>query len=176
MPTDAPLFAPETDAGVLKEAVRLSEKLLDAQLTIISAMAQRAGALAAMMGAGATAMLGAELLALGVLREPFTWRAYAVAMIAPSILFAGCTFCGMAAGTSKFQTAGNLPSAWKGNVAPDDLCDALCGELENYEGYARLNATILARHAGYLRRGLRLGFAAPVVLAMIGAVYFSCQG
>ena len=102
-----PLFDAKTDESVLREAVRLAEKCLDAQLAIISALAQRAGALAAMFGAGATAMLAAELVAIGALKLPLDLLAYAVALMAPAIMFTGCTLCGMAASTSTFQTSGN---------------------------------------------------------------------
>jgi hypothetical protein len=50
-------------------------------------------------------------------------------------MFVACTFCGMAAGTSSFQPAGNLPAAWQGNVTEADLNEALKGELDNYQKY-----------------------------------------
>jgi hypothetical protein len=168
-PAATPLFDAKTELGVLREAVRFAEKCLDAQLTIISALAQRAGSLAAMFGAGATAMLGAELAALAALKMPLNLQAYGVALVAPAIMFAGCTLCGMAASTSTFQTAGNDPSGW---CTEADLCGALIGELGNYNGYVRHNDGIISRHARHLRFGLRLGFLSPVTLAVIGACFF----
>jgi hypothetical protein len=170
-----PLFDANCDEVILREAVRLAEKCLDAQLTIISALAQRAGSLAAMFGAGATAMLAAELVAIGVLKLPLDLRAYGVALLAPAIMFAGCTLCGMAASTSTFQTSGNYPSFWCKNVTEAHLCAALIGELDNYDGYIKHNDKIIVAHARYLRSGLRLGFWSPVTLAVVGAVFFSLR-
>lgn len=167
-----PLFDAKTDESVLREAVRLAEKCLDAQLAIISALAQRAGALAAMFGAGATAMLAAELVAIGALKLPLDLLAYAVALMAPAIMFTGCTLCGMAASTSTFQTSGNYPSGWCKNVTKEDLYGALIGELENYDEYIGHNNKIISTHARYLRYGLKFGFLSPIVLAAIGALFF----
>lgn len=157
---------------LIKEAVRLAEKQLDAQLTIIGALAQRAGALAAMLGAGATAMLGAEILALNALRVEQTLGTYLAALLAPSLMFAGCAYCGMAAGTSKFQTSGDFPSSWEGNNTRDDMKDFLVGELRNYQKYIDDNDVIIRSHADYLRRGLRWGFLSPILLTLIGAAFF----
>lgn len=162
----------DTDIDVVKEAIRLAEKQLDAQLAIISAMAQRAGALAGVLGAGATAMLGAEVLVLNSLKVDLSLGAFMGALIAPMFMFAGCAYCGMAAGTSTFQTSGNYPEAWRGNITKDDYKDALIGELINYQAYIVDNDHILKDHAGYLRRGLRFGFISPIALALIGAVFF----
>jgi hypothetical protein len=166
------MFPPETHPQVTREAVRLAEKLLDSQLALIGALAQRAGALAGVFGAGATAMLGAEVLVMNALHEPLTLRVYAIALIAPAIMFVACTFCGMAAGTSSFQPAGNLPAAWKGNVTEDDLNEALKGELDNYQKYLDDNDKTISTHAKYFRCGLSIGFCSPITLALIGAVYF----
>lgn len=169
------MFPNDTHIVVLREVVRLAEKCLDAQLMIISALAQRAGALAGVLGAGATAMLGAELLVLNALDVKLNLSAFGTALLAPMVLFAGCAYCGRAAGTSTFQTSGNFPSAWSGNVTEPDLNEALVGELENYEKYINDNHRIIADHARYLRFGLLLGFASPIVLAVVGAFFFFCR-
>jgi hypothetical protein len=88
------------------------------------------------------------------------------------IMFAGCALCGKAAGTSTFQPAGNEPKAWIGNVVETDLNDALIGELDNYQTYITDNGAIITKHAKYLRNGLRLGFASPIVLALTGMAFF----
>ncbi|MSP75690.1 MAG: hypothetical protein EXR12_06100 [Rhodospirillaceae bacterium] len=120
-------------------------------------------------------MLGAELLVLNALDVKLNLAAFGVALMAPMVMFAGCAYCGRAAGTSSFQTSGNFPSAWSGNVAESDLNEAFVGELENYEKYIKDNHQIIADHARYLRFGLLLGFASPIVLALIGAIFFYCR-
>lgn len=162
----------DTHFNIVREAVRLAEKQLDAQLTIIGALAQRAGALSGVLGAGATAMLGAEILMLNALKINLGLGAFLAALIAPMVMFTGCALCGMAAGTSTFQIAGNYPASWQGNITEDDLKDALIGELNNYQGYILENDAIINLHAEYLRRGLRFGFTSPIVLATIGIVFF----
>lgn len=166
------MFPPETELQVTREAIRLAEKLLDAQLAIIGALAQRAGALAGVFGAGATALLAAEVLVLSALHEALSLRIYVGTLVAPAIMFAACTLCGMAAGTSTFQPAGNFPEAWRGNITLEDLNEALKGELENYQKYLKDNDDTLKAHAQYLRCGLLVGFCSPVTLALIGAIYF----
>ena len=166
------MFANETSIVVLREVVRLAEKHLDAQLAIISALAQRAGALAGVLGAGATAMLGAELLVVNALGVGLNLSVFGAALLAPMIMFAGCAYCGSAAGTSTFQTSGNFPKAWAGNVTEGDLNEALVGELSNYQMYIEGNDRIITNHARYLRFGLLFGFASPVVLSLVGAVFF----
>lgn len=169
------MFPNDANIVVLREVIRLSEKYLDAQLTIMGALAQRAGALAGVLGAGATAMLGAELLVLNALNVKLNLAAYGAALVSPMVMFAGCAYCGRAAGTSTFQTSGNFPSAWSGNVSEADLNEAFVGELENYEKYIKDNHQIIADHARYLKLGLILGFASPIVLALIGAAFFYCH-
>lgn len=164
-----------TSPEVVKEAIRSAEKFLDAQLAIISALAQRSGALAAMMGAGATAMLGAELLVLNALAVKLTLGAYVVTLIAPMIMFGGCCFCGLAAGTSTFQTAGTLPHLWAGNLTAQELNVAQIGELDNYQKYLVDNDVIISRHAKYLRIGLVLGFMSPIALVLVGGAFFAIR-
>lgn len=169
------MFPSETSIVVLREVIRLAEKHLDAQLAIISALAQRAGALAGVLGAGATAMLGAELLVVNALGVGLNLSVFGAALLAPMIMFVGCAYCGRAAGTSTFQTAGNFPKAWVGNVTEADLNEALVGELSNYQKYLEDNDRIITDHARYFRFGLLLGFASPIVLTLVGAAFFYCR-
>ncbi len=169
-------FDKDTNDAVVREALRSSEKWLDAQLAVVSSLSQRAGAMAAMLGASATAMLGAELVVLAALSMPLNLWTYGGALVAPGIMFVGCAFCGSAARSSKFYLPGNFPSAWFGNHTEEDLHLALIGELDNYDKYIRDNGDIISRHALWLRIGLRCGFASPLVLAAIGAACIYFQG
>lgn len=168
------MFDTKTELPVVKEIVRLAEKKLDAQLQIISALAQRAGALASILGAGATAMLGGELAFLNYLHTSISVSSFIGALIAPGLAYVGCVLCGRAAGTSKFQTSGNHPRSWKENVKEADLAEALCGEAENYQQYIDDNDKIIRAHAAYLRWGLRFGAASPIALVLAGLLFQLC--
>ncbi|MFI5001221.1 MAG: hypothetical protein ACHQK9_15195 [Reyranellales bacterium] len=166
------MFPAETNLLVLREAIRFAEKSLDAQLAIITALAQRAAGLATMLGAAAAATLTVEVTILNAFHDAPTLRLFILAAIAPLLMLAGCAYCGKAAATSTFQTAGNYPASWKGNVTEADLNDALAGELDNYQEYLVHNDGIIASHAGYLQTGLRLGFGSLAVLMLVGAAFF----
>jgi len=165
----------ETEVEVVREVVRLSEKHLDAQLAIIGALAQRAGALAGMFGAGSLAMLAVELSLLNLLKGELTIWAYCIALIAPAVMFSGCAYCGLAAGTSLFNLPGTMPRGWVGNSTAADVKDALLGEVTNYQGYIDENNKIIKRHARSFRRGLVLGLSSPIVLVAVGAAYIALR-
>jgi len=161
----------DTEMEVVKEVIRLAEKKLDAQLAIISALAQRSGALASILGAGATAMFAAEVAMINLLRINISLTVVLIALVAPSIAYVGCIYCGLAAGTSKFQTAGNHPVAWKDNRKNEELREALIGEIENYQAYLTYNDKVISKLARYLSRGLRYGVASPIALASMSLLF-----
>lgn len=173
---DAHIFPDNTSLDVLREVARLAEKNLDAQLVVVGALAQRAGALAGMFGAGSLAMLAVELSFLTLLQGELSIVTYGIALLAPSTMFVGCTLCGRAAGTSKFDLAGGQPKRWAGNVTKEDLNDGLIGEITNYQKYLENNTLIISQHAKSLRWGLRLGLSSPIMLVIVGAGYVAYQG
>jgi len=170
--TEGPMFPDTANLDVLKEVVRLSEKYLDAQLSIIAALSQRAAAIAGMFGAGALAMVAVLVAVLNAQRPDATLLVFGIAMIPPIAMFAGCVCCALAASAGTFQPAGSDPISWKGNQAKEDLNEALVGQLDNYQGYITGNAAIITRHARHFRYGLMIGLTAPALLAAIGAAHF----
>jgi len=166
------MFPDTADLDILKEVIRLSEKYLDAQLSIIAALSQRAATIAGMFGAGSLAMVAVIVTVLNAQRPNATLLVYGVAMTPPSAMFAGCVLCALAASAGTFQPAGSDPQKWKGNKAKKHLNEALVGQLNNYQNYITGNAAIIARHARNFRRGLVIGLTAPLLLAAIGALHF----
>jgi hypothetical protein len=166
------MFPDTADLDILKEVVRLSEKYLDAQLSIIAALSQRAAAITGMFGAGALAMVAVLVTVLNAQRPDATLLIYGLAMIPPAAMFVGCVYCALAASAGTFHPAGSDPLRWKGNTAKKHLNEALVGQLNNYQSYITGNAAIIARHARHFQRGLIIGLTAPVLLAVIGAAHF----
>jgi hypothetical protein len=162
--------------SVVREILRLAELHLSSQLTVVSAAAQRASGLAGIFGAMATALAATTLAAYaGKTVEGALLLAGATVA---SLTYTGCVLCALAASSTKFHVAGNEPRNWW----PDDVYDgpiieALVGETENYQMAIDFNVGVLSRNAIYIRWGIRIGTAAPLIASLVWAtVHFGFVG
>jgi len=155
------------------EATRLAETVLkqgelklSSQLTIALAADVRATAFAGVFIALAAAAIGAGATILSI--SGAHWALISAAFVAAGFLLWSGFLCISVSKPVEFYVVGNQPDNWwNDNVDKKPLAECFRTEAANYQARITKNNAILAKNAEKIERALRLGWASPLIAAVV---------
>lgn len=162
----------KADDATVREAYRLAEERLTAQVQIAVSADSRATVLAGLFAAAATGVVGAIASAWETLHKAENMGLLHGSYATAGIFLVGAALCALSSFPIRFHVPGILPANWYPDIASNrSLILTIGDQLDEYDTGLFDNDRTLARNACIFRVGAFMGILAPLFGLLI-AIYF----